>query len=469
MATTLKFLGAAQNVTGSRHLLEAAGRRILVDCGLYQERALLGRNWGEFPVPPRSIDAVLLTHAHLDHCGLLPKLVRDGFRGPIYATAATAEIARFVLEDSARIQEEDVAAKRRRHEREGRRGPHPLAPLYSVADAAAAIARFQAVRYDRPLDLGGGATARFINVGHILGAACVHVTVPADGGGTRSVLFSGDVGRWDAPILQDPSPLPAADAVLVESTYGDRLHPAAEECTERLAEVVNSTHRAGGKVVIPTFAVERAQDVLYCINELLRAGRIPRMPVILDSPMAISVTDVFERHPDLYDDEMRAYVRQQRSPFDLPGLRMARSTNDSKAVNDLAGPAVVMAGSGMCTGGRIKHHLARHIGGKANTILFVGYQAAGTLGRLIVEGLDPVRILGEPHPVRARVEQISGLSAHADRDELVRWLGLLPQPPRQVFVVHGEPDAARAFAATVHDRLGWRTAVPDFGAQAAVE
>ena len=468
MDIKLKFLGAAGNVTGSRHLLEANGARLLVDCGLVQERALQDRNWDAFPVPAGSIGAVLLTHAHLDHCGLLPKLVREGFRGRIYCTTATAEIARVVLEDSASIQEEDARFKQLRHAREGRRGPYPERPLYTLEDAKACLARLTPVRLGKPVPLGDGVEATFHGVGHILGASFIRVSV-RQGGEERIIVFSGDVGRWNVPLLQDPVVPDRADYVLVESTYGDATHPSEADAADRLAQVVNETRQAGGNVVIPSFAIERSQDILYYLNELLLANRIPHLVTFLDSPMAINVNDVFKRHPELYDEAMTALVRRDHSPFELPGLRVTRTTEESKAINHIRGTAIILAGSGMCTGGRIKHHLDHNITRPESTILFVGYQAAGTLGRMIVEGAREVRIHGQMLPVRARVVQLQGFSAHADRDELLRWLSGVRTSPRRVFVVHGEPATAASFAALVGERLGWPTAVPHYGEEVVLD
>jgi len=461
MKINLVFYGAAQNVTGSRFLVEANGRRILVDCGLYQERQLRKRNWDPFPVPPADIDAVLLTHAHLDHCGLLPKLVREGFGGRIYCTAATAEIAQIVLMDSAHIQEEDAEFKRRRHEREGRKGPYPEVPLYTTADAAAVEGRFEPVAYGAHTDLGKGFGAVFHDAGHILGSAMIDLTI-ARNGQKRSIVFSGDVGRWDKPIVRDPTLIGRADYVLVESTYGDRLHESRGNIEDGLAEVVNATVGAGGNVIIPSFALERAQEVLYHLNDLLIEKRIGDVPVYLDSPMAISVTEVFEKHPEMFDEEMTRRLRGGKSPFDLPGLKMSRTTDESKAINRLKDSALIIAGSGMCTGGRVKHHLVNNITRRENTVLFVGYQAVGTLGRHIVDGAEEVRIHGRQHTVEARIARLYGFSAHADRDELMRWLGGLKKAPRQVFVVHGEPASAAAFREHLAKETGWDASVPSY-------
>jgi len=466
MQARLKFLGAAQNVTGSRYCLEVNDLRLLIDCGLYQEREYRSRNWDPFPVPPETVDAVLLTHAHLDHCGLLPKLVRYGFRGPIYCTAATSDITEIMLRDVARLQEEDAAFKKRRHEREGRRGPFPEVPLYTLDDAEAALPLFSPVGYEQPVRLGDGVEVTFHDAGHVFGSSMIMIEV-AQGPERRRILFSGDVGRCDKPILRDPTFFDEADYVVVESTYGDRLHEDVEE-VDRLAEVVGSTLQRGGNIVIPSFALERAQEVLYRLNELRTDGRIPRLLVLLDSPMAVRITDVFKRHPDLYDEEMAELVDRNRSPFDFPGLKMIRTVDESKAINSIKGTAIIIAGSGMCTGGRIKHHLVTNISRPESTVLFVGYQAQGTLGRHIVDGADRVRILGQHYRVRATIAQIHGFSAHADRDDLFRWLSELKRAPRHVFVTHGEPQVAESFGGFVREKTGWDISVPEYGAEVAL-
>ncbi len=461
MAIKLKFLGAAQNVTGSRHLLQANGAKVLVDCGLYQERQFRSRNWDPFTCPPKSLDAVLLTHAHLDHCGLLPKLVKEGFKGRIYCTAATAEIAQIILLDSAHLQEEDAEFKRKRHKREGRKGPYPVVPLYTTADAEACFPQFYPVRYKQPIEIADGMEATFCDAGHVLGSSIIRVKV-SQNGEQRSVIFSGDIGRPDRPIVQDPSIVEQADYILVESTYGDRVHQGPENVKKMIADVINSTKKAGGKIIVPSFALERSQELLYYINELLIEKAIPQMPVFLDSPMASRITEVFQRHRELYDEQMNALLRRSGSPFDFPGLRMAGTSDESKAINHIKGTIVIIAGSGMCTGGRIKHHLANNIAKSNNTIMFVGYQAVGTLGRQIVDGEKEVRILGQKYPVNARVVRINGFSAHADKQELLEWLGGLKKPPRRLFVVHGESESARHFGDFIHEETGWPVAVPAY-------
>jgi metallo-beta-lactamase family protein len=467
MELTLTFLGAARCVTGSRYLLDSGRARVLVDCGLQQERDLQSRNWEPLPIPPDRLDAVLLTHAHLDHCGLLPRLVQQGFRGPVFATGPTAEIARIVMLDSARIQMEDVEHKRYRHETKGRTPPRQPVPLYTEQDAERAGQRFTVVELGRTVRVADGVEAEFFEAGHILGSSSIRVRA---GGGSeaRTVLFSGDIGRWDKPFLNDPAPCSEADWVLMESTYGDRLHGSEDTIEGELRDVLNAAVRAGGNVVIPSFAIERSQELLYYLNRLQRARQVPRVPVFLDSPMATRVTEVFSHHPDFLDTEMRSLLARDASPFELPSLVMARTADESKAINAIRGTAVIIAGSGMCTGGRIKHHLVRNLPRRESTVLFVGYQASGTLGREILEGAKSVRILGAQVPVRARVARIAGFSAHADRDELLRWASALTKKPRGAFVVHGEPEVAEGFGRTLADRTGWQASVPSGGDSVAL-
>jgi len=461
MSMSVTFLGAAQNVTGSSYAVEVDETAVLVDCGLYQERAFRDRNWAAFPVAPARIKAVLLTHAHLDHCGLLPKLVREGFRGKIYCTPATAEIVPIVLLDSARIQEEDALSKAKRHAREGRRGPHPELPLYTISDAEAVGPLLAPVAYGAAVPAARGIRAGFFEAGHILGSAMINLELGEAPHG-RTMLFTGDLGRCNLPILQDPATCRSADYLVIESTYGDRLHEPTENIPDALARIINETRQAGGKVVIPAFAIERTQELIYYLTILFRAGKIQRLPVFLDSPMAIRVTEVFKRHKELFDEETKALMEQVGNAHELPGITLTSKAEESKAINKVKGPAVIIAGSGMCTGGRIKHHLANTIGRAENTVLFVGYQAMGTLGREILDGAAKVRILGQPHAVRARVEQLNGFSAHADKEELLAWLKTCARPPRRVFVTHGEAGTALKFAEFVHEKTGWSASAPAY-------
>ncbi len=468
MQIKLRFLGAAQNVTGSCHLLEANGVRILIDCGLYQERHLKERNWNPFPVPPDSINAVLLTHAHLDHCGLLPKLVKEGFKGRIYCTAATAEIAQIILLDSAKIQEEDAEHKRKRHQRQRRKGPYPDVPLYTIEDAQACFPLFSPLEYRQAVNLDDGLEATFYDAGHVLGSSIIRTKLRQNGQ-EKIILFSGDIGRPDRPIVCDPTVFDTADYVLIESTYGDRVHEQTSDVKKKIGDVINSTKKAGGNIIVPSFALERSQEVLYYINELLLEKAISPLKIFLDSPMASRITTVFRNHPELFDEQMTEFTSKLRSPFNLPGLEMAGKAEESKAINNVKGTVMIIAGSGMCTGGRIKYHLVNNISRPQNSIMFVGYQAVGTLGRQIVDGAETVRILGEQRKIKARVVRIHGFSAHADREELLKWLKELKSPPRKIFVVHGETESASNFGDYLREQTGWQVAVPAYQDEVVLE
>ena len=457
----LHFLGANRQVTGSRYVVEACGLRVMIDCGLVQERQFLSRNWDPAPVDPKSIDWLILTHAHLDHCGLTPRLVAAGFDRPILATEPTVDLAEIVMLDSAHIHEEDAAYKQRRHEREGRTGPHPVVPLYTTSDATRAVALLQATRYDTKVELSNEISVTFHDAGHILGSAIVELTV-TENGTTRRLIFSGDLGQWGKPLIRDPSLLDDADYIIMESTYGDRNHRDAGDVSDQLADVIHDTARRGGNLVIPTFAVERAQELMYHISGLVHADRIPDLPVFLNSPMAVDVTEVFRKYRDYLDAETHALFDAGQPPLRFPGLTLVRSIAQSKALNTRGGSSIIMAASGMCTGGRIKHHLKHNIARPDSTILFVGYQASGTLGRIILQGRKEVRIFRQQHPVRARIAQIHGFSAHADRDDMLRWLSNFKQPPRRLFVTHGEEDAALALAQAAESKLHWHTTVPEY-------
>lgn len=461
MDIKLTFLGAARNVTGSCYLLDAGGRRIVVDCGLYQEREYKYRNWEAFPVPPAGIDTVLLTHAHLDHCGLLPKLVRYGFKGKIHSSAATLDIAEIVLMDSAKIQEEDVAHKMKRHEKESRKGPYPLVPVYTSADAEKTVSHFEPVPYLRPVPLGDGIEAFLYDSGHIFGSSFIRIRV-TQGGESRTILFSGDVGRNKVPILRDPAHFKQADYILMESTYGNRTHPDVGDIPSALEKIVNETANAGGNIVIPSFTIERTQELLYYLGSLLAENRIPPLEVFVDSPMAVRVTEVFRKYPELFDKETLELLRNGRHPCDFPGLRLTRSVEESKAIGDIKKPVIIIAGSGMCAGGRIKHHLVTNIGRAESAIVFAGYQAVGTLGRDILDGASEVRILGKTYSVKAKVTRIDGFSAHADREELCEWLSAFQEAPRCVFITHGEPEASEALDEAIRQRFNWRTCIPEY-------
>jgi metallo-beta-lactamase family protein len=457
----LAFLGAARQVTGSCYALDVDGLKILVDCGLYQERAFLERNWDPLPVRVDELDFILLTHAHLDHSGLIPKVVRDGFSGTILTTAATGDILSIALMDAAEIQEEDAAFKKKRHEKEGRVGGRPVVPLYTTEDVQGAMPLVEEIAYDTPAQLRDNVSVRFVDAGHILGSAMIEVTGRRNGT-ARTIVFSGDIGQWDQPFVRDPTLFERADYVVMESTYGDRTHEDPGTIDELLGRTIRETAAAGGNVVIPTFAIERAQDLMYHLSRLAYAKAIPPVPVYLDSPMAREVTLAFERHDEFLDDEARALFRSGRDPFRFPGLTIIRTPDESKAINIAKGPAVIMAGSGMITGGRIKHHVAQNIARPESTILFVGYQARDTLGRQILEGQPEVRILGRTLPVRAKVRKINGFSAHADRQGLSRWLDGFKSPPRRLFVTHGDADVAAHFAERVRQERRWTVDLPEY-------
>ncbi|MBP1583551.1 MAG: MBL fold metallo-hydrolase, partial [Victivallales bacterium] len=371
----LSFHGAAQNVTGSRYLLSANGQNLLVDCGLYQEHNLKERNWRDFPFPPDKLNAVLLTHAHLDHCGLLPRLVKAGFKGPVYCTAPTADIARIVLLDCARINEEDAEFKRRRHEQEGRTPKYKELPLYTEEEAREVFPLLTPCKYNEKIDLGGGLAVEFCEIGHILGASFLRVFV-SQKGATRTIVFSGDVGRKQMPILRDPAPIGEADYLVLESTYGNRIHSPQQDIPKALATIINQTCERGGNLIIPSFAIERTQDLLYFLSLLHSQDMIPRLPIFVDSPMAVKVSMIFKRYPDLYDRETKELARAFRGA----NTSLIHTQADSKAINHIRGTAIIIAGSGMCTGGRIKHHLTHNIEDIANTILYDGYQASNTMG-----------------------------------------------------------------------------------------
>jgi len=464
----LQFLGAARQVTGSQHLLEVGGTRILVDCGMYQEREFQVRNWEPSPFSPKDIDALLLTHAHVDHCGRTPKLVAEGFRGPILATAASTELVELILRDSAKIQAEDASYKKRRHRKEGRQGKHPVKAIYSMHDVERTLPMLQPVRYEESVPIGDDVSATFHDAGHILGSAIIELKV-RENGRTRRVLFSGDLGQQGKPIVRDPAVFSSADVVVMESTYGDREHEPGGDVESQMADAINRTVEEGGNVVVPIFAIERAQEFLYHISRLLHAGRIPQLPVFLDSPMAVNATAIFRRHRECFDADAWQLINEGSSLFGFPGLELVRSAEESKTINGRKGTSIILSTSGMCTAGRIKFHLRQNIAREDSTILFVGYQAQGTLGRLILQGTKYVRIHGQEYPVKARVDQIRGFSGHADRTAMMGWLGNLQTPPERTFLVHGEEKQALAFSKHIEETLGWNVTVPKYREVASID
>lgn len=457
----IEFLGATRQVTGSSYFLDAGELKILVDCGLFQEREYSYRNWNPFPVPPSQIKYLLLTHVHLDHSGLVPKLVKEGFAGDILLTPASKQLFPIVILDSARMQEEDAAFKKKRHEQEGRSGPYPEIPLYTVKDAQECFPLLKDTPYEETFPLNDRVKVRFHDAGHILGSAMIEVIVQ-DENGPHNIIFSGDIGQWNKPLTNNPSVFDRADYVVMESTYGDRNHDNPQDIDNKLSEVVNETINAGGNLLIPTFAIERAQELLYHFNRLAHSKRIPYIVTFLDSPMAIEITKVFEHCQEYFDQETQELFQSGQSPFEFPGLKLAESIEASKAINPIKGSTVIMAGSGMITGGRIKHHLVREITRPESTVLFVGYQPVGTLGRQILDGVSPIRILGQNYPVRMKIEKIEAFSSHAGMNELEYWLNNFKTPPKHVFLTHGEEKPIQNLEDYLRSKNGWEVSAPKY-------
>ena len=460
---TLTCLGAARTVTGSKHLLEVDGRRLLVDCGMFQGvKELRQRNWQPLPVPPHSIDAVVLTHAHLDHCGLLPRLVAQGFKGRIFCTPATVELAKIVLADAAKLQEEDAE----RANRKGYTKHQPALPLFTTEDADRAVARLQPVGYERAVPVMPGVSVEFLNAGHLLGSAYARLSIASHG---KTLLFGGDLGRFGRPVLPDPTLVPQADLLVVESTYGNRQHPADDNGTE-LASVVTDTVARNGKVIIPSFALGRVEELLYWIDRLEDERRIPELPVYVDSPMAAAVLQSYRERLSELDPEIRAQavannggrvVAERRLlAFSTAKLRVVTSIKDSRDLQESAASSIVISASGMATGGRVLHHLSRALPDPRNTVLFAGFQSPGTRGRSLVDGATFVRIHGQEVPVAARVENLESMSAHADSNEILRWLGGFTAPPALTCLVHGEPVAMDALKARIERELRWSVRAP---------
>ncbi len=497
MGIEIQFLGAAGCVTGSQFLVTAGDRRVLVDCGMFQgSPEEVERNHLPFAFKPDELDAVLLTHAHLDHCGRLPALVRDGFRGPIHATRATIDLAEIVLRDSAKLQVEFAERYNRRQAKKAERAaerateaaeteataadaevddeslPQRLRaaapegrtttrqPLYTERDVDTTAGQARGCDYGDEVNVTDGVVAVFHDAGHILGSAIIELRV-TEGTESRTIVFSGDLGRDGTPILRDPSPITHADHVVVESTYGNREHAPHDEAIDELVSAIGEVSDDEGVLLVPAFAIGRTQEVIWVLDELVRQGRIPRLPLYLDSPMASRATRVYHEHPETYDEETGALLRSGDSPLEYPGQTFTDSVEDSKAIRTAKRPFMVVAASGMLTGGRIMHHLKDFLPDPASTLLFIGYQGEGTLGRHIQNGATSARIDGEEVPVRCRVRSISGFSAHADQHELEAWLrhfgaaaGAGSGKPKKVFIVHGDPDAADAFATRVRSELG---------------
>lgn len=454
----IQFLGAARTVTGSKHMLEVGGYRVMVDCGLFQGlKHLRLRNWEPFPINPASINSVILTHAHIDHSGYLPRLVRDGFDGTVYATPATVELSRIMLPDSARLQEEDADYLNKT----GATKHHPALPLYTEKDANAACRLMESVNYHKRIQLTKKLSFEFVTAGHILGSGFVLFDVECNDGATRRVVMTGDLGRYNEPIINDPSNVDDADYIVVESTYGDREH-SDFDVKAKLAEIVNDTVKRGGQVLIPSFAVGRTQLLLYLLRELEEEGRIPIIPVYVDSPMAGSATKLYLRHKEDHDPEMKDLMSDRKNPLATQRFNVARTRDESKAVSASDTSSIVISASGMATGGRILHHLRKRLPDERNTVVFVGYQSEGTRGRRLLDGEPEIKIFGEFVPVKAKVERLENLSAHADSREILRWLGGFRRAPKTVFLVHGEPKAQEALRQKIVEKFGWHVEVPDY-------
>jgi metallo-beta-lactamase family protein len=458
---TLTFLGAARTVTGSKYLLEVDGFRLLVDCGQFQgTRELRRRNWGALPVHPSSIHAVLLTHAHIDHSGLLPRLVANGFHGRIYCTHSTADLCTLVLTDAGRLQEEDARlANRNQFSRHS-----PAVPLFTEADAYSALSHIERVNFDTPIEVAPGINAEFTIAGHLLGSA--YVRVSRTHGNAPRILFGGDLGRYSRPVLPDPMPAPDAETLLLESTYGDRVHPPDDD-GEPLRRVIEQTIGRGGRVIIPSFAVGRVEEVLYWLKRLEDSGRLKPSPVYVDSPMAVQSLDYYAKHADELDPDMRT-GDHELTAYATKRFRPVASARESREIVGSSEPAIVISASGMATGGRVLHHLAACLPDARNTVLFVGFQAEGTRGRALVEGAKAVKIHGAMIGVAAQIEKIDSMSAHADSDETLRWLGTFRAAPKQTYLVHGEPVAQDALKARIETALKWAVHVPQHGEKADV-
>ena len=453
----ITFHGAARTVTGSQHLIEVNGHQLLLDCGLYQgSRKESDRRNRNLPFDPASVDVLVLSHAHIDHSGNIPNLIKAGFKGDVVCTFATRDLCAAMLRDSGNIQERDVEYVNKKRLR---RGEPPVEPIYTEEDAIHALGCFLAIGYERPYTLLPGVTLTFYDAGHMLGSAMVALDFADDEGRDRRLVFSGDVGRPDTPILRDPARLDAADVVIMESTYGGRTHPPIDESEKELEQAINETYRRGGKVIIPAFAVGRTQQLVYTLNKLFHAHDIPDMPIFVDSPLAVNVTNVFRLHPEAYDRETLDYMTKEDPDgdvFGFPRLRYVRQVEQSKELNFLREPAVIISASGMVEHGRILHHVKNNIEDPRSMILIVGWQAPDTLGRSLVEGASEVRIFGETYQRRAQVRVLNGFSGHADHDGLLNWVRAFQRRPEQIFLVHGELESAEALAAGLKDDLGYK-------------
>jgi len=465
----LTFWGAARVVTGSMHQLTVQGQDYLLDCGLFQGRRKEAEERNRsFPFSCKDISAVLLSHAHIDHSGNLPGLVRCGFHGPIFTSSATADLCEPMLADSASLQEKDAEFLNKRTLRRKSLNVHlgagdqMVEPLYTVEDAEATYPLFRPVPMHMPTQIGPGLGYQSFEAGHIFGSTCMLLELESSGHKVR-LGFTGDLGRPGLPIVRDPEPLPAADYLILESTYGDRVHEPIQSVADRVTDIVKRTYQRGGKMIVPAFAVGRTQQLVLLLHQLIQQNKIPPFPIFVDSPLAVNVTEVFRKHPELYDQETRAFLDNHEDPFGFKRLTYVRDVGQSKALNDLKGPFMIVSASGMCEGGRVLHHLKNNISDPRNTIMLTGYQAENTLGRKIEQGMDEVPIFGEPVRLRAEVEKLDALSGHADREEMLAWMKPIASGLKRVFLVHGEPDQQNAFAAAIRQRYGLDVVAPERG------
>lgn len=463
---SLTCYGAAGNVTGSRHLLNYNNKNFLIDCGLYQERELLSRNWENFPVNPENIDAIFLTHAHLDHCGFLPRLVKEGFRGPIYATEPTIEIAKIALLDAAKLYEEDAQKKILRHKLSGKKVEHPVVPLYTVDEAYDVFDYFQTIPCNENFEITDGLMLTCHNAGHILGSVMFEFIDRKTG---KNLVFTGDLGRPERPLLPEPERFSKIDFLVMESTYGDSVHESDELSYEIIAQTITETAEKQGNIVVPSFAIERTQEFLYCLKKLLDENKIPHLLTFIDSPMAIKVTEVFKRYPEFLRQSFYKEVQENESPFEMELVHPTESVEESKSINHVKGSVIIIAGSGMCTGGRIKHHLITNISRPESTIMFIGYQANGTLGREIVSGKKQVRILGEYRQVNANIVQVNGFSSHADQNEILWWLSNLEKTPEKTILVHGENQAQETLKNVLYEKKSMKADIAVYGITMRIE
>ncbi len=456
----IEFVGAARSVTGSCHIVKTDNFTIMVDHGMFQgNRALRERNYMETVYAPKEIDALLLTHAHIDHSGLIPKMVKDGYTNQIFATKPTVDLCSIMLPDSAHIQESDtkwINKKNKRAEKEA------VEPLYTVEHAEESLRRFVPVSYGDMVDIVPGVKARFRDAGHILGSSFIELWVE-EKGKTVKLVFSGDVGSSDQVLIKDPETVDEADVLLIESTYGDRLHRSKEDTYKEFKDIINESHNLRGNIIIPSFAIERTQEIVFTLGRLFKEGAIPEIPVYIDSPLAISATEIFKMNRDCFDEETMKIILSGDNPLEFKNLNYTRETAESKRLNEEARGAIIISASGMCNAGRIKYHLLNNLYRHESSVIFVGYQAEGTLGRLLVDGNKKVRILGEDVAVRAKIHTLGGFSAHADRDGLLSWMSSIKNGKLKVFVVHGEESASLAFAGSVKEHFGYDPIVPRWG------